>query len=331
MIDHSRVALVGAFGGTYVSLAVTDIDELTISHFALLNSADFESPMQAIERYLKSLPSVPDKVALSVAGAVRGDHVIMDHLPWRFTKKDIRAATGSEHVCFINEFDGLALALPNLSRYELTEIVAGDRVLHGTRLVVASGSGFGAAALAWHGEARVPVSGPGCHANFTPPPLHGLDLKKIYAKGGTISAEDVFSGHGLLALYKALAERSGTAPTLQTPPAITQAALANEDSAAVEATQLTCTWLGAYAGDLALTFGARGGVYLGGGLLANIVPLLKAPEFRDAFLGKGDRRDYLSSIGIHAIKTGADAGLRGAAIALSQSLPARPARATMRA
>ena len=330
MIDHSRTALVGAFGGTYVSLAITDIDELTISHFALLNSADFESPAQAIERYLKSVPSVPNKVALSVAGTVRKDKVVMDHLPWHFDKNDIRAATGAEHVTFVNEFDGLALAVPNLSRYELTEITAGERVLHGTRLAIAAGTGFGTAALTWHGDTRIPVSGPSRHAHFTPPPVHGLDLKKVYASGGAINTEQVFSGRGLVALYKALAERSGMESPLQKAPDITKAALANEDDAAVEALQLTSTWLGAHAGDLALIFGARGGVFLGGGMLANIVPLLEAPEFRDAFLGKGERREYLSAVGIHVIKTGADAGLRGAAIALSQSLPARPARAKMR-
>lgn len=326
MINHSRVALVGAFGGTYVSLAVIDIDELSISHFALLNSADFESPMQAIERYLPSLPSVPNKVALSVAGSVIGDRVVMDHLPWRFTAEEIRAATAADHVCMVNEFDALALAVPNLSRYELIELTSGDRVRHGTRLAVAAGSGFGAAALTWSGDTRITVSGPGRHAYFTPPPVHGLDLRKVYASGGAISAEDAFSGRGLIALYRALSERNGDEPLLLTAPEITRAALANEDKAASEALQMTATWLGGHVGDLALTFGARGGVYLGGGMLANIVPLLTGREFRDAFLGQGNRRDYLSPLAVYVIKTAADAGLRGAAIALAQSLPTRPAR-----
>ena len=68
MTDHSRQALVGAIGGTYISLAVTDIDELSIANFALLSSADFDTPMQAIERYLKSIPRCPDKIGLAVDG-----------------------------------------------------------------------------------------------------------------------------------------------------------------------------------------------------------------------------------------------------------------------
>ena len=81
--------------------------------------------------------------------------------------------------------------------------------------------------------------------------------------------------------------------------------------------------LGHFAGDLALAFGARGGVYLAGGLASNIVPLLSTPRFREAFDGGGPRRDYLKEIPIFAVKTGADANMRGAAIALARSLPVR--------
>ena len=72
MTNNSRHALVGAIGGTYISLAIVDIDEYAVANFALLNSADFNNPMEAIERYMKSLPRVPDKVGLSVAGTSRG-------------------------------------------------------------------------------------------------------------------------------------------------------------------------------------------------------------------------------------------------------------------
>src|SRR5690349_11396540 len=112
MTDNSRQALVGAIGGTFISLAVMDIDEYSVANFALLSSADFKSPMEAIERYIKSLPRIPDKVGLSVAGDIDGQHAKMNHLPWTFDFNDIRAVTGSPHLTFVNEFEGLALALP---------------------------------------------------------------------------------------------------------------------------------------------------------------------------------------------------------------------------
>jgi glucokinase len=322
MIDHSRLALVGAIGGTYISLAVSDIDELTVSDFALLNSADFASPMEAIERYLKTIPRTPNKVGLSIAGDVAGDSVKMSHLPWAFTRNDIRAATGADYVCFVNEFDALALSLPHLSRYELTTVADGAPVLHGTKLAIGAGTGFGAAALVWTGEAWLPVSGPSRHLNI--PLQRGLELERVFQRDGVVSAETVLSGRGLVALYSALATRNGNTTLLHRAPEITAAGLAHEDAAATEALELMAEWLGHLAGDLVLVFGAKGGVYLSGGFLSNIVPLLATPRFKDAFTGLGQRRDYLGEIAINVIKTGADANMRGAAVALCRSLPARP-------
>ena len=105
MSENSRHALVGAIVGTYISLASMDIDEYTVANFALLNSADFASPMEAIARYLKSLPRVPDKVGLSIAGLVNGESARMTHLPWSFDWNDIRAVTRASHICFVNEFE----------------------------------------------------------------------------------------------------------------------------------------------------------------------------------------------------------------------------------
>lgn len=320
MIDHSRLALVGAIGGTYISLAVSDIDEFTVHDFALLNSADFASPMQAIERYLKTIPRTPDKVALSVAGDVDREMVSMNHLPWHFTLKEIRAATGAAYVCLVNEFEALALSLPHLTRFELTNVSEGAPALYGTKLAIGSGSGFGAAALVWSGEAWVPATGRSRH--LTMPLLPDIDVEGV-PKDRDRTAESIFSGHGLVALYNGLAAREGKKPTLDTAPAVTAAGLAREDKAASDALELMAGWLGQIAGNLALAFGARGGVYLGGGLASNIVTLLTTPRFRDAFEGVGARQDYLKSIPIHVIKTGADANMRGAAVALARSLPVR--------
>jgi glucokinase len=321
MIDHSRLALVGAIGGTYISLAVSDIDELTVHDFALLNSADFDNPMQAIERYLKTIPRTPRNVGLSVAGEVMGERVRMSHLPWTFTRNDIRAATGVDNVCLVNEFDALALSLPHLSRYELTEVADGAPTPYGTRLAIGAGTGFGAAALIWSGETWVPVSGPSRHVMISLP--RDLKYEGVLSRDGLSSAETVLSGRGLVTLYSLLATRAGRAATLHRATEITTAGLAHEDAAATEALELITTWLGQLAGDLALVFGARGGVYLGGGLCSNIVPLLATPRFREAFEGSGERAAYLGDISIHVIKTAADANMRGAAVALARRLAPR--------
>jgi glucokinase len=221
----------------------------------------------------------------------------------------------------VNEYDALALSLPHLSRYELTAIADGGPAPYGTRLAIGAGTGFGAAALVWNGEAWFPVSGPSRYLRVPLP--RDLEYDDFLAGDGVTSAESVFSGRGLVALYTFLATRGGGTPARRKSTEITAAGLAHEDAAATEALELMATWLGQLAGDLALVFGAKGGVYLGGGLCSNIVPILQTPRFKEAFLGHAERSAWLGEIAVHVIKTGADANMRGAAVALARSLPAR--------
>lgn len=320
MVEHARQALVGALGGTYISLAIMDIDELTVSNFALLDSADFASPMQAIERYIKSVPRVPNKVGLSVAGPVDGERARMSNLPWSFDRNDIRAITGADQIFFINEFEALALAAPRMSAYDLIELNRGQLRRTATRAVISAGTSVGTAALVWAGDKWCPLSGQSRLATF-PTPLTGeFDLHAMLGSEGAVAAGEVLTGRGLVALYAGLRGKRSKLNPAQ----ITKAGLSGEDADAVRALELMATWLGRFAGDVALHFGAAGGLFLAGGMPSNIVPALQTARFRDAFEGRGERRAYLGNVAINVIKAGADAGLRGAAIALANSLPVRP-------
>lgn len=324
MIEHSRQALVGAIGGTYISLATMDIDELTVANFALLNSANFKTPMEAIERYLKSLPHVPGKVGLSIAGVIEGQRARMSHLPWSFDWNDIRAVTGADQVAFVNEFEALALAAPRLTDYDLIEINAGSQKRTATRAVVSAGTGLGAAALVWSGDKWTSMSGESRLTSFPAPQGHEFDIRTVLAHESFVTAGQVLTGHGLVTLYEALVKAAGRQATQLNPTQITKAGLSGEDKAAGDALDLMAIWLGRFAGDVALHYGASGGVYLAGGMPVGIVPALQTGRFHEAFEGVGERHDYLGDVPVYVIKAGADAGLRGAAIALANSLPERP-------
>jgi glucokinase len=321
MTNNSRHALVGAIGGTYISLAIVDIDEYAVANFALLNSADFNNPMEAIERYMKSLPRIPDKVGLSIAGTVGESGATMSHLPWSFDRNDIRAITGATHICFVNEFEALALATPTLGNYELTTINKGAIKRTGTRAVISAGTGLGAAALVWARDRWVALSGISRLASFPHPLGNEFDIAKIVGPEGFVHAGDILTGRGLVALYGALVGEGGRPAVKMTPAQVTKAGLSADDPAAVRALELMATWLGRFAGDVALHYGATGGVYLAGGMPANIAPALNSRHFLDAFEGVGERHDYLADAPVHVIKASADAGLRGAAVALANSLP----------
>lgn len=324
MVDHSRQAVVGAIGGTYISLAIMDIDELTVSNFALLNSHDFKDPMEALGRYLKSVPRVPNKIGLSIAGVVDGEKAKMNHLPWSFGWNDIRAVSGCDHVAFVNEFEALALAAPRMTDYDLIEINRGIAKRDGTRVVVSAGTGLGSAALVRAGDKWQAVSGESRYAAFPAPLGDEFDIRTAIAHEGFVTAGQVLTGHGLVALYGALTKTAGDKAAALSPAQITKAGLSGEDAAASEALDLMATWLGRFTGDVALHYGATGGVFLAGGLPSGIVPALQTGRFQDAFEGFGERHEYLGNIPVNVIKAGADAGLRGAAIALANSLPVRP-------
>lgn len=321
MIDHSRQALVGAIGGTYISLATADIDELTVSNFALLNTADFDRPMQAVERYLTSIPHCPNKVGIAMAGTVAGDKATFTHRDWTLSKSDVRTATGADHVAFINDLEALALSLPHLTDYDVQEIHPGQAVPHGTKAVIGTGTGVGIAALLPAGDDWIALGGEGGYAGFPTQPAGEFDIRQAFEPGVHVAADDVFSGRGFVTLYNALARSRNATPASTGARGIAAAGLTREDPVAVEALDLIATWLGRFAGDIALIYGARGGVYLAGGLASNIVPALSTGRFREAFRSKGKRSDYVGRVSVKVVKTGADAGLKGAALALARSLP----------
>ena len=318
MDEHSRQALVGAIGGTYISLATMDIDELTVSNFALLNSSSFASPMEAIERYLKSIPRCPRMVALSIAGKVVQDTATMTHLPWAsFDWNDIRAVTDADKVVFVNEFDALALAMPHMTKYELLPLGDGVIAPGGQKAVVAAGTGLGTAGLYMIDGRWRAGSGASTLASLPIGIDDAFEFGELADADGFVPAGRVLCGKGLVAVYRKL----GGGAANPTPETITVTGLDGTDDVAARALDLISTWLGRFAGDVALHYGATGGVYLAGGLPTGIIGALQKGSFRRAFEGLGERQDYLKQVGVFALKTAADPGLRGAAVALANSLP----------
>ncbi|MBL8592145.1 MAG: glucokinase [Devosia sp.] len=321
MVEHSRQALVGAFGARYVSLAIADIDELSVSNFALLSTADFEQPMQAVERYLASIPRCPNKVSLALAGTVEGDAATFSYRNWKLSRNDVRAATRADHVCLINDIEASALVLPSLSAYDLQDLHAGTSVPYGNKAVLMAGAAVGIAGLVRADTEWAPVVGEGGFARFIPTRDDLAELGADFLAEPYTACDDVFTGAGLSALYGALVAKANVPGRSSGARQIAASGLSGEDPVAARALQIMATWLGRVAGDIALLYGARGGLYMGGGLVANIIPALQTGHFREAFESRGQRSAYIAKIPVKVIKTAADAGLRGAAIAMARSLP----------
>lgn len=325
MTSYSRRALVGDIGGTNIRFAISDLDELTIADFASLHSADFPGPAAALAQYLRSVPGCPALVGLAVAGQVSAAGATMTNLPWSFTREDILAVTGAERVCLVNDFEAIALALPHLTDTDLRPLGGGSAVPGAARAVLGPGTGLGVAGLVpGSGGGWVAVPSEGGHMSFgATSAAESALFEAMRGELDYLGAEHLLSGAGLVRLYRILCGREGRAPVATTAPELARAALVEHDATARAALRQFVVWLGRFAGDVALLYGARGGVYLGGGIAPAIHEVLAEGDFRAAFETRGRLSGYVAAIPVHAIKPGADAGLRGAAVALSALASAR--------
>lgn len=318
MTDYARKALVGDIGGTNIRFAVSDFDELTIDHFASLRTEDFASLQEALKQYLRTIPSCPDRVALAVAGRVSGAAATMSNVPWSFTEAEIRAVTGSREIKLINNFEAVALMVPHLTDTEIITIGEhGPAVPMATKVVIGVGTGLGVAALFASPSGSFATAGEGGHASLGARNEAELArMRAVNAGHDYPAAESLLSGAGLRALYQTIAREAGVPVRPLDAPEVIKAAASDEDPVAAASLTQFAAWLGRFVGDVALLYGARGGVYLAGGIPSAIVDALSTEAFQTAFRARGRLTPYATAIPLHVIKAASDAGLRGAAVTL---------------
>lgn len=318
MPKSDRLVVVGDIGGTHMRFAVADHDELTIDHYVQFRCSEFSSLDQGLAAYLKYVPGHPKKLCLAVAGPVEGDIVRMSNRPWVVDRRAIQAVSGTREVLLINDFEALAHILPYLSAHDLHKICGGDGVEGANRAVVGPGTGLGVAAITRCRDGWLGISGEGGHITFASQSREEFEIfDKFRFDRHHVSWDHLLSGGGLSHLYAVLKQGTGDgARQALKAEDIVAAAQDGEDEIAVKALDYFVAWLGRFAGDMALTFGARGGLYLGGGIAPKILPDLQRDTFRLAFQNKGRLSPYVETIPVFVIKA-ADAGLRGAAAAYS--------------
>jgi glucokinase len=278
--------------------------------------ADLEA---AVARYLDETGARPRAATLAVAGPIDGEEVALTNRTWRFRRRDLAKRFGFSDLCVINDFEAIAYALPRLGAADTRPLGKPTARRDGVKLVLGPGTGLGVAALLpadgrWH-----VVASEGGHASFGPQAADEVELfEQLRNECGSVSAECVLSGPGLRRLARALDPNAGC----HAPQTIVASALAREPSAQA-ATRLFVRLLGRFAGSLALTFKAQGGVYITGGVAAGLGPLLDEPQFRAAFEAHPPYETLLRAIPTLLI-TCEEPGLIGCA-ALAQAMVAAPA------
>lgn len=305
--------LVGDIGGTNGRFGLVDPDGLRPRRVLVEEGAAHASFAAALAAYLDKTGARPRRAALAVAGPVGEDGRarVTNRPSWEMDPRDLKRRFGFDDVLVINDFVAQAASLPHLDPSETVPIGAasprGD-----VKAAVGPGTGLGVAALIPDGGGWRPLASEGGHVDFAPlDAVEAAAFEIIRRKTGRVSAEHVVSGPGLALLHDALAEAEGLSLPGIAPGEIAAAAAAGEPQALATA-RLFLTMLARFAGDVALTFGARGGVHLCGGVTPNLMPVLDPEAFRAAFEAKSPHEAMMRGIAT-VVVTSPVAGLVGAA------------------
>lgn len=315
--------LIGDIGGTNARFGFVRGDASDFELIANYPVADYPQFEDALKQAMTDarerpgLAGAPQQCCLAVAGPPHLETVSFTNSPWRFDRSLLQEHTGATDIRIINDFAAVARALPALKPKHLEQIGTGQPVAGAPRVALGPGTGLGVAALVEcaHGTPTV-ISGEGGHVDFAPvTDVEAAVLKRLRARFGRVSIERLCCGDGMVNTYQALAEYRELPAVHTTPAAIGDAATGREDPLALETMAMFFAILGASAGNLALTFGALGGVYVAGGIAPRYIEALRRSDFRARFLAKGRYADYLATIPTYVV-THDNIGLLGAALTL---------------
>ena len=320
---HTPARLVADIGGTNARFALLDAHGMP-ERVRVLPCADYPDVVSAVEAYLsKAGRERPAVASIAIANPVTGDHITMTNHHWSFSVRAAEAKLGLQRLIVLNDFEALALALPTLAPDERSQVGGGAAAPGAPIGVLGPGTGLGAAGLIPSGKSWLPLPGEGGHVTLAATDdLEAEIIAALRRRFGHVSAERVLSGPGLVALYETIGALCREPLEELSPAEVTNRALDGSDPLCREAVTIFCAMLGTVAGDLALTLGARGGIYLGGGILPQLGTFFETSPFRTRFEDKGRFATYLSAIPCYVIHSKYPA-LLGAARALDADSMAR--------
>lgn len=295
-----------------------------VTEIKVYSGKDFISLAEAIRHYFQDISCYCVKHAvIAIANPVYGDQIKMTNHHWNFSIASLKSELNLETLCVINDFAALAMAVPVLQdsqRQRVGEEIALSEK-KGILAVVGSGTGLGVASVVPIRHQWVPLASEGGHATFAP--ANNTEeyilqyARKLFPQH--VSYERIASGPGIKVIYAALAERRGCHVERELSNAIIVERAHDGDSLSKETIEVFCSVLGSFAGNVALTMGSTGGVYIGGGVVPKLGDLFINSSFRDHFEAKGRFNSYLKRVPTYLIIAPMPAFI-GASVMLSARL-----------
>ena len=315
--------LLADVGGTHVRLGWQGGSGAAIEHVQTLACDAHRDLGDCLQRYLRTLDAAgaarPVQAALGVASAVLDDQIRLTNRDWGFSVQALHRQLELQRLVVLNDFTALALAIPALPEPDFWHVGGPATGAPGPLAVIGPGTGLGVSGLVPQADRQwIALQTEGGHVSLAPQnDREAALLANLRQRFGRVSAERVLSGPGLVNLLQAIAEVDGrplaTAPS---PAEVLGQALAGEPQPA-EALALFCAFLGDVAGDLVLSLGARGGVYIGGGIVPRLgAERFRRSHFRKRFEAKGRLAGYMHEVPSYVIASQEPPALLGASRAL---------------
>ena len=292
--------LLADVGGTNARFAL-ESSPGRIGFIDVLACAGYPTLAAALQAYLAS-PAVATAgtvrhAAIAIANPVTGDLVRMTNHHWEFSIAALRQECGFDTLLVDNDFSALARALPYLGDGQKRQ-VGGGAVRAGSAMgLLGAGTGLGVSGLVPCGPGWSALRSEGGHVTFAPVDDTEIAILRFaWGRFEHVSAERLLSGAGLELIYSALARHTGAPDCALTAPDITGRALNGDCALCDQVIDVFCGMLGTVAGNLAVTLGAQGGVYIGGGIVPRLGERFDASPFRRRFEQKGRFAAYLAEV-----------------------------------
>jgi len=280
--------------------------------FESYRSADYPSLEAMIDAFRARHDGAIEAASIGFAGPVSGGRGRGTHVPWIADERALSRHLGIPRIHVINDLVAAGYAIPTLPSAELVLLLAGNPVPDTNAAVVSAGTGLGETILFRHGGELHPIPSEGGHADFAPrTDLEVEVFLALRAEFGRVSVERVLSGLGLANVARVLHAKDGAGEAMARheaeagvealPATISRNALAGACSSCVRSLDLVVGVYGAEAANVALRGLALSGVYLGGGVPPRILPALKSPAFREAFLAKEPLRELLERVPVWVV------------------------------
>lgn len=321
-MSQASTILVGDIGGTNARFAIADAQTLELHHTGHRRAADFAGLREAIESYLaEDAKGIrPTHAAIAVASPVGDDRIKLTNNNWQFSVSELQQQLGLQELRMLNDFTVQALAVPHLDAEDFTRVGPDVQGREGAAMaVLGPGTGLGVSGLVADGKGGyVPLSGEGGHVGISPITDEEFAiLRYAQEQFGRVSIERLICGSGIAFLYRAICHVRGETAWPHDEAKIVEEALQG-DVTCIDTINQFCALLGSFAGDMALILGARGGVYIAGGVVPRFGKLFAQSPFRERFEYKGRFSAFNAAIPTYVVNPHENPALLGAASVFQQ-------------